>query len=144
MMNLLLYGFGVLSTRMGFDSLEKFRGIRRCFDFKLYSDGYAFTGHFFFLQLRLDPKMYRNETYYVDLGRSQCFTAMKGISGPGNPTLIMKLSNGEYKHMASIKLLEKARHGLKVENFAPLILLPEFKVQYIESLMPSKKTMHQD
>ena len=24
--------------------------------------------------------------------------------------------------MASIKLLEKARHGLKVENFAPLIL----------------------
>ena len=58
---------------------------------------------------------------------------MKGISGPGNPTSIMKLSNGEYKHM-----------GLKVENFAPLILLPEFKVQYIESLMPSKKTMQRD
>ena len=47
---------------------------------------------------------------------------MKGISGPGNPNLIIKLSNGEYKHMASVKLLEKARHGLKVENFAPLIL----------------------
>ena len=106
--------------------MEEFRGSRRCFDFKVYSDGYAFTaqftGHFFFLQLRLDPKMYRNETYYVDLGRSQCFTAMKGISGPGNPNLIIKLSNGEYKHMASVKLLEKARHGLKVENFAPLIL----------------------
>ena len=46
--------------------------------------------------------------------------------------------------MASVKLLEKARHGLKVENFASLFLLPEFKVQYIESLMPSKKTMHQN
>ena len=90
-------------------------------------------GHFFFLQLRLDPKMYRNETYYVDLGRSQCFTAMKGISGPGNPTLIMKL----YKHMASTR---ESHTWIKVENFAPLILLPEFKVHYIESLMPSKKT----
>jgi hypothetical protein len=28
-------------TRMGFDSLEEFRGIRTCFDLKLYSDGYA-------------------------------------------------------------------------------------------------------
>jgi hypothetical protein len=145
--------WGVLDfTRMGFDSLEEFRGIRRCFDLKLYSDGYAFTAQFtrplYPHGAEIRPQdvgvFDRDETYYVDPGRSQCFTAMKGISGPGNPSLIMKLSNGEYKHMASIKLLDKARHGLKVENFAPLILLPEFKVQYIESLMPSKKTMHQD
>jgi hypothetical protein len=110
----------------------------------------SLLGHFFHLELGLDLKMLElliemKPFTYIDPGRSQCFTAMKRISGPGNPTLIMKLSNGEYKHMASIKLLEKARHGLKVEeNFAHLDLLPEFKVQYIESLMSSKKTMHQD
>ena len=138
-------------TRMGFDSLEEF-GVRRCFDFKLYSDGFAFTAQFtrplYLPGAGIRPQdvgvFDRDETFYVDPGRSQCFTAMKGISGPDNPTLIMKLSNIEYKHMASIKLVERARHGLKVENFAPLVLLPEFKVQLIESNMPSKKTMHQD
>jgi len=139
-------------TRMGFDSLEEFRGVRRCFDFKLYSDGFAVTAQFtrplYLPGAAIRPQdvgvFDRDETFYVDPGRSQCFTAMKGISNPNNPTLIMKLSNGEYKHMASIKLVERARHGLKVENFAPLVLLPEFKVQLIESNMPSKKTMHQD
>ncbi len=139
-------------TRMGFDSVEEFRGIRRCFGLQIYFDGYAFTAQFtwplFPPGAEIRPQdvgvIDRDETFYVDPGRSQYFTAMKGISGPGNPTLIMKLSNGEYKHMASIKLLEKARHGLKVENFAPLILLPEFKVQSIESLNPSKKTMQRD
>jgi hypothetical protein len=30
-----------------------------------------------------------------------------------------------------------------VENFAPLVLLPEFRVQYIECLMPSRRTANQ-
>ena len=79
MMNLLLYGFGVLSTRMGFDSLEKFRGIRRCFDFKLYSDGYAFTVQFtrpLFLppaeiRFQVVGVFDRDETYILRRSRSQ-------------------------------------------------------------------------
>jgi hypothetical protein len=85
-------------TRMGFDSLEEFRGIRKCFDLKLYFDDYAFTAQFtrplFLPPAEIRPQdvgvFDRDETYYVDPGRSPCFTAMKGISGL---VIQLKLSN---------------------------------------------------
>jgi hypothetical protein len=48
-------------TRMGFDSLEEFRGIERCFDLKFILMAtlllLSLLGHFLHLELRLDLKM---------------------------------------------------------------------------------------
>ena len=81
-----------------------------------------------------------DKVIYLDPGRNNCFTAMQDISTPWMPAPILNLSAGEYKVMAGIKLMNRARHRLKRINFNdPAIPLAQ-KIQQIESVMPSSKT----
>ena len=133
---------------MNIPRLEKFRDVRKRFDFKLYSDGVAFTAQFtkpVYESNQVRPQdvelLDGDETFYADPGRSQCFTAMKGISNNQDAAQITKLSNGEYRHISCTNSLELKRHELKMRNFNDRNVLEARKVQLIESNMPSKKTM---
>jgi hypothetical protein len=134
--------------RMNFESLQEFRGQRRCFDFRLDSDGFAFSAHFtrpaFEPGEEIKPQDIRridgDEVYFVDPGQTMCFTAMKGLGSAANPSPIIKLSNSEYYTMAGLNITSKSRLDRKI--FEANLVGAANSVQRIESLMPTIKTVN--
>jgi len=127
-------------ARMKIHRFVDFRARMKCFDFKLYSDGYAFSVQFtrprYPDSIPLLPQNIVPEdgdvTFFVDPGKTDCFTAMRGLSfNPDQPAPLIKLSRREYNQMAGIP---QAR-----ERF--LSFKPD-EAQQIESRIPSKRTMN--
>ena len=131
-----VFNFG----RMKIHRFEDFRNTMKCFDFKLYTDGYAFSVQF------TRPKyedaapilpqhiaeLPGDVTYFVDPGRKHCFTAMRGLSfNPGRPAPIFKVSRAEFNTMSGITLARRKFESLKPNE-----------LQQVESRIPSNKTMN--
>jgi len=135
--------------RMNFESLQEFRGQRRCFDFRLDSDGYAFSAHFtrpaFEPGDEIKPQhikpMEGDVTYFVDPGQKMSFTAMKGLGNVNDPSQIIKLSTKEYYSMAGLNRTSKKRLDRKMKNFARVGAANS--VQRIESDMPTIKSVNE-
>jgi hypothetical protein len=128
--------------RMNIHTFEDFRRRMQCFDFKIYTDGYAFSAQFtrprYEDGVPLLPQHIEeipgDVTFFVDPGKRDCFMAMQGLSfKPNLPTPIFKVSRAEYNTMAGINHAKRKRH---------LMMLRRPEVQVIDSRIPSKKTMN--
>ena len=119
-------------TRMKFDNMDQLRDNLNRFDFKIYSDGHAFTAQFtrpVFLAVAEprpqdfhDPvnQLEGDKLIYVDPGKNNRFTAMQGISMPGvpipgipayNPAPIFKYKEWETNLLPLFKLKDALVHS---------------------------------
>jgi hypothetical protein len=114
---------------------------RRCFDFVISTDGYAYSATFTRPTMETGPEILpqdivpnppengieRDKVFFVDPGRRMAFVAMEGLSFYGIdenleqefplPAPITKLSANEYYHMAGFNGLRQVRHQKKMRDF---------------------------
>jgi hypothetical protein len=141
--------------RMKFNNFQEFRGLARCFDFLLVTDGYGISVQF--TRPDIDPGpgirpqdvgiFQGDKTFFVDPGRTMSFTAMQGLSGvdaDGNhePVPIIKLSSKEYYHITGFNRTRQLKHNRKAKNFKNQNIAAAETITGLESEMPTSKTMN--